>query len=46
MKSDLDKYYSLLSEIVLSSQSGTTGLIGDHKVGYVRDTVYSGNTRL
>ena len=41
MKSDLDKYYTLLQKVVLSAQSATTGLIGNGRVGYVRDTVYS-----
>ena len=41
MKSQLEKYYSLLDKLVLSAQSPTTGLVGDGKVGYVRDTVYS-----
>ena len=41
MNDELDAYFRILGKFVLRAQSPTTGLIGDGKVGYVRDTIYS-----
>ena len=37
----LDKYYELVTTTLLRHQSPCSGLVGDGRVGFVRDTIYT-----
>ena len=41
MLDKLDDYYDIIQATLLKYQSPNSGLIGDGKVGFVRDTVYT-----
>ena len=41
MLDKLDEYYDIIQATLLKYQSPNSGLIGDGKVGFVRDTVYT-----
>ena len=41
MLNKLDAYYELVTTTLLRHQSPCSGLVGDGRVGFVRDTIYT-----
>ena len=38
-EAELDRFYNIIQKTILDYQSAISGLVGDGRVGFVRDTV-------